>query len=374
MKAPSDASWQDNFSCMHNHGGPTMISNPNARTIEVLQEAAAYYERTHDQWRVLAYRKAIAALRKHRTKITTKAAALAIPSIGARLAAKIEEIVWTNGLRRLDHAASDPVDKALQLFLGIYGVGATQAAAWLAHGYRTLEDLERPAVAATLTRTQQIGLARYADFQQRMPRAEVEKHVRVVRAALARVDPALQLIVGGSYRRGAPDSGDVDFLIWSATHAHPALRTLVFETLITRLLASTYLRAGLATASPSRGGAGTKWQGAACLPGSSPAIWRRVDFLIVPAEELGAALIYFTGNDVFNRSIRLLARKKGMRLNQRGLWKDVWRGGGGGGGGAGRGGRTGTGAGNGTLVEGRSEKRIFEILGVPWRRPEERVC
>ena len=38
------------------------------------------------------------------------------------------------------------------------------------------------------------------------------------------------------------------------------------------------------------------------------------------------ALIYFTGNDIFNRSIRLLASKKGYRLNQHGLWEDVMRG------------------------------------------------
>jgi DNA polymerase IV len=26
------------------------------------------------------------------------------------------------------------------------------------------------------------------------------------------------------------------------------------------------------------------------------------------------------------------------------------------------------------LVEGRSERRIFEVLGVPWREPHERIC
>jgi DNA polymerase IV len=26
------------------------------------------------------------------------------------------------------------------------------------------------------------------------------------------------------------------------------------------------------------------------------------------------------------------------------------------------------------LVEGRSEKKIFEVLGVPWREPHERIC
>ena len=73
-------------------------------------------------------------------------------------------------------------------------------------------------------------------------------------------------------------------------------------------------------------------------------------------------MIYFTGNDIFNRSVRLLASKMGMRLNQRGLYKDVLRG-------KGREKIT-----EGTLVEGRSERRIFEVLGVPWREPGERIC
>ena len=75
--------------------------------------------------------------------------------------------------------------------------------------------------------------------------------------------------------------------------------------------------------------------------------WRRIDFLLVPWDEMGAALIYFTGNDIFNRSIRLLASRKGMRLNQRGLYKDVMRG-------KGREKIT-----EGELLESKSEKRIF---------------
>jgi DNA polymerase/3'-5' exonuclease PolX len=37
---------------------------------------------------------------------------------------------------------------------------------------------------------------------------------------------------------------------------------------------------------------------------------RRIDILSVPRDEMGAALIYFTGNDVFNRYVRGLAHKK----------------------------------------------------------------
>lgn len=77
---------------------------------------------------------------------------------------------------------------------------------------------------------------------------------------------------------------------------------------------------------------------------------------------MGAALIYFTGNDIFNRSIRLLASNKGMRLNQRGLYKDVMRG------------PARVKVTEGALLESRDEKMIFEILGVKWRQPDERWC
>jgi DNA polymerase IV len=83
---------------------------------------------------------------------------------------------------------------------------------------------------------------------------------------------------------------------------------------------------------------------------------------MVPETELGAALIYFTGDDIFNRSMRLLSSKKHWRLNQRGLYKDVMRG-------PGR-----AKLNEGTLMEGANEKKIFEILGVPWRPPEQRIC
>jgi hypothetical protein len=45
---------------------------------------------------------------------------------------------------------------------------------------------------------------------------------------------------------------------------------------------------------------GTKWHRACILLGTSNAIWRRVGFLFAPANELGAALIYFISDDIFN--------------------------------------------------------------------------
>ncbi|KAJ6145089.1 DNA polymerase POL4 [Penicillium chermesinum] len=126
------------------------------------------------------------------------------------------------------------------------------------------------------------------------------------------------------------------------------------DVVIPQLFRDGFLQVGLAT--PRRlGHDGSKWHGASSLPGSK--VWRRIDLLFVPGEEIGAALLYFTGNDIFNRSMRLLARKKGLCLNQRGLFANVLM-------------KTNP----GRLLEGRDEKRIFALLGVPWRPPEHRIC
>lgn len=46
-----------------------------------------------------------------------------LPMIGESLAKKIEEIVETDRLRKLEYAQLEPGDVALKLFLRVYGVG-----------------------------------------------------------------------------------------------------------------------------------------------------------------------------------------------------------------------------------------------------------
>ncbi|KAF1840768.1 uncharacterized protein K460DRAFT_389337 [Cucurbitaria berberidis CBS 394.84] len=344
------------FQCMDPGAGGYTSQNPNARTIQILDEMCRHYDKMQDTWRTLAYRKGITTLKKQTTKITTARQAAALPFIGSRLADKIEEIVLTDRLRKLDNTRDDPLDAVLRLFLGIYGAGLVQANKWIQAGYRTLEDLQ---TKAKLTASHEIGIEHYDDFNCRIPRAEVEAHGDIVKRTLGKIDDRFEATVMGSYRRGARDSGDIDMILTRPGASLATLRTVVFDVLIPQLYKAGFLKASLAT-SRSNDPTGTKWHGASCLPLSN--VWRRMDFLLVPEEEMGAALIYFTGNDIFNRSIRLLARKKNMRLNQRGLYKDVKRG------------RRGEKLNEGVLVEGRSEKKIFEVLGVPWREPHERIC
>ena len=332
-------------------------TNPNIRTIEKLDKMAHYYDRTADHWRTISYRKCITALKTQSEHITTREQAMRIPGIGGRLASKVEEIACTSRLRRLESTICDPNDQLLQLFMGIYQVGLPTASKWIAQGHRSLEDLRSK---ADLTPNQKIGIDHYDDFLTRIPRREVTAHVDIVRSACAKVDAQIQVIVGGSYRRGAVDSGDIDMIIARDNASLENIRTILIDTVIPELLREGFLKVVLATSSSTSRDRGSKWHGASALPGSP--VWRRIDLLFVPWDEFGAALIYFTGNDIFNRSIRLLASRKKMRLNQHGLYGDVMRG------------EKRERITQGKLLEGRSEERIFEILGVPWRPPEHRIC
>ncbi|KAH7403484.1 hypothetical protein BKA64DRAFT_451570 [Cadophora sp. MPI-SDFR-AT-0126] len=341
------------FACMYGGTGKIHKDNPNRHTIDILEQMGEHYKRVGDQWRTRAYQQAVGILKQLKVKVDCYEDAIRLPRIGTRIARKIEEICTTGHLRRLDNALADPTDKIITRFLKIYGVGLSQAHKWIQAGYKSLDDL---LALPNLHKNQRIGIEHYDDFNTRIPREEVTALGDIVKKIAAEIDPNVEAIIGGSYRRGADSSGDIDFII-TKRHTRSSWDLLhVLETLVARLTRDGFLVAALAVPAST----GSKWHGACVLPGNP--FWRRIDFLVVPETEFGAALLYFTGDDIFNRSIRLLASKKNMRLNQKGLYKDVLR----------TFGREKLS--QGTLVEGGDERKIFDLLGVPWRPPHERIC
>lgn len=360
--------WQDNYQCMKGGTGVVDEAGPNARVVELLEKMLDIHAAFSDRWRVFSYRKAIGTLRQLKWKVRTYEEAMQLPKVGHRIASKIEEIVLKDSFAQLEYAQQEPMTKVLELFQKIYGVGQAQAHKWIAQGFRTLEDLEEKAKLST---NQRVGIDHFDDLNTRIPRCEVEALGACVRRVAATIDPKVELLIGGSYRRGSESSGDIDFIITKNGTSSSDELVPFLDKLVHSLQDDGFLTATLAALSHNaKKGLGSKWHGCCVLPKADfpgeqadyRPIWRRIDLLLVPESEFGAALIYFTGNDIFNRSMRHLASMKGMRLNQRGLYKDVMRG-------PGRVKYT-----EGVLVEGRDEKKIFEILGVKWREPHERWC
>ncbi|TGJ84826.1 hypothetical protein E0Z10_g3906 [Xylaria hypoxylon] len=342
---------QDKFMCMRGGTKEKKPSGPNADTIKLLEEMADEHVLSDETWRVQSYRKAVATLRRQPKKITTAKEATALSNIGKSLAEHIEEIVSTGQFQKLEEARREPSREALKIFCNVYGVGVPTATKWVEIGYRTLNDLQ---TKARLSVNQQIGVDHYDDLLTRIPRVEVKALGDHVKDVAATIDSSVELIIGGSYRRGADASGDIDLIVTKNGTSSTQDLVPFLDKLVDTLTKEGFLTAALAS---HRHDGGNKWHGCCVLPEVAfPGpkeeylpIWRRIDFLLVPQTEIGAALIYFTGNDLFNRSMRLLARKKKMKLSHRALY----------------------GAG---VEEGKDERKIFEILGVQWREPHERWC
>ncbi|KAI9034311.1 hypothetical protein DFJ74DRAFT_600476 [Hyaloraphidium curvatum] len=299
-----------------------------------------------DNFRVIQYRKAIQSIRRYPKRITSVEEAKKVYQVGERIAEKIGEFLRTGRTQRLAHLENDPEQRTLELFRSVHGCGSAQASQWYNQGMRTLDDLR---ARTDLTRQQRIGLELYDELNTRIPRAEVEAMIALVNQVAAGVDVLLEVHDQGSYRRGAPDSGDVDLLI---THPNEAKRMESSHALVRQLVAEGIVTHELAW------GEGNVFMGVAKLPVPG-SIHRRIDLLCIPFSEIGAALLHFTGNDIFNRSLRLLAKKKGYTLSQHGLHvanrftkdPELKR---------------------GKLVASETEEAIFAALGVPWRPPHER--
>ncbi|XP_007470425.1 PREDICTED: DNA polymerase lambda isoform X2 [Lipotes vexillifer] len=275
--------------------------------------------------------------------------AFSISGIGKRMAEKIVEILESGHLRKLDHISeSVPV---LELFSNIWGAGTKTAQMWYHQGFRSLEDIRNQ---ASLTTQQAIGLKHYDDFLDRMPREEAAEIEQTVREAAQAFNPGLLCVACGSYRRGKATCGDVDVLV---THPDGRSHQGIFSRLLDSLRQRGFLTDDLV--SQEENGQQQKYLGVCQLPGPGRR-HRRLDIIVVPYSEFACALLYFTGSAHFNRSMRALAKTKGMSLSEHALSTAVVRD------------TQGLKVGLGRVLPTPTEKDVFRLLGLPYREPAER--
>lgn len=324
-------------------------TNHNSHVTEKLEALAKAYSVQGDKWRALGYDKAINALKSFHKPVTSYQEACSIPGIGKRMAEKIVEILESGHLRKLDHI-SDSVP-VLELFSNIWGAGTKTAQMWYQQGFRSLEDICNQ---ASLTTQQAIGLKHYDDFLERMPREEAAEIEQTVRESAQAFSPGLLCVACGSYRRGKATCGDVDVLL---THPDGRSHQGIFSRLLDSLRQRGFLTDDLV--SQEENGQQQKYLGVCQLPGPGRR-HRRLDIIIVPYSEFACALLYFTGSAHFNRSMRALAKTKGMSLSEHALSAAVVRD------------TRGLKVGSGRVLPTPTEKDVFRLLGLPYREPAER--
>jgi len=260
-----------------------------------------------DKFRAIAFSKAIKAIEKL-PAVNSLADLTDVPGIGSGVKDRVAEVFATGHLLEAEEAKEEYSLDAYNVLQEVHGIGPAKARDLIKQGIKTIAALHSAATAnpELLTHAQTVGLTYIDDLKKRIPRAEMEKHEAYVRRQLPK---EFEMVVVGSYRRGLPNSGDFDVMITSRS-----LPELVaashFQQFIDLLADEGYLRGEFARGEH-------KFMGVCRLPRHQT--HRHVDLLLCKPEEYWYTILYFTGSDVFNVSMRRHALTKGYSLSEHGL-------------------------------------------------------
>ena len=258
----------------------------------------------------------------------------ALPGIGKDLAGKIREIIETGELTLLKELTVQIPESVIQM-IRIPGLGPKRAKQIYDQlGIATLAGLEQAAREGKLrtlrgwkeTMEAKVlqGIADLKAWRGRFRLVEADAAIRPLLERLEATQELTHLQVAGSYRRRRETVGDVDLLA-TATAAEPVMERFLSAPEVKQVLAhgdtksSIVLRQGL-----------------------------QVDLRVVGEDSLGAALHYFTGSKAHNIAVRTLGVKRGVKINEYGIFRGSHR------------------------IAGRHEADVFQAVGLPWIPPELR--
>ncbi|CAL1357214.1 unnamed protein product [Linum trigynum] len=327
----------------------------NRNITEIFGKLINVYRALGDDRRSFSYYKAIPVIEKLPFKIESAEQVKGLPGIGKSLQDHIQEIVTTGKLSKLEHFETDEKVRAITLFGEIWGVGPATALKLYEKGYRTLDDLKNE---DSLTNSQKIGLKYFEDIRTRIPRNEVQEMEGLLQKTGEEILPGVLILCGGSYRRGKASCGDMDIVV---THPDGKSHKGFLSQFVKRLKDMKFLREDLVFTTHSEQGTDSgvdTYFGLCTYPGQE--LRHRIDFKVYPRDIYAFGLIAWTGNDVLNRRLRLLAESKGFRLDDTGLFPATHS----------SGGKRGTRA--TASLKLRTEKEVFDFLGFPWLEPHER--
>lgn len=312
----------------------------NAEIVRQLGHVADLLELENaNPFRVRAYRRAARTLESLAEPVAELArrgpeALTDLPGIGEDLAGKIVELAQTGELSQIRELEAR-VPAGLSELLRLRGLGPKRVRAlWEQLGITSLAGLIRALEGGRVRK-----VAGFGPGLERKLRSEIERHQatgsRMLRATAAEYGEALlaylkafpgvrEAEIAGSYRRCRETVGDLDILV-SCRSAAPVIRRFVEYPEVAQVLEEGPQRASVRLASGLQ-----------------------VDVRIAAAQAYGASLYYFTGSKAHNIAVRRLGQRRGLKINEYGVFRGARR------------------------IAGRTEKEVLASVGLPWIPPELR--
>ncbi|KAG8366201.1 hypothetical protein BUALT_Bualt17G0051900 [Buddleja alternifolia] len=287
----------------------------NRNITQIFGKLIDIYRALGDDRRSFSYYKAIPVIEKLSFRIESADQVKNLPGIGKSLQDHIQEIVNTGKLSKLEHFEKDEKVHTISLFGEVWGIGPATAMKLYEKGHRTLDDLKNE---ESLTNSQRVGLKYFDDIKTRIPRHEVQEMESLLQKIGEEIVPGVAIVCGGSYRRGKATCGDMDIVI---THPDGKSHIGFLSKFVKRLKDINFLREDLIFSVHSEEGTDSgvdTYFGLCTYPGRE--LRHRIDFKVYPRDIHAFGLIAWTGNDVLNRRLRLLAESKGFKLDDTGLF------------------------------------------------------
>ncbi|KAG1781945.1 hypothetical protein EV702DRAFT_1068193 [Suillus placidus] len=344
-------SYNAKYSCLR----PSPLVCPNQSLVKEIDVIRRGRNVEGEERSMLSYSRAISVIKAYPHVITEHNIQdlHALPFLGEKILSMIEEFLRTGRITEAQKMLADLRFQSLSAFITIHGIGPHTARRLYDLGLRTLEELERyyevkPGVTdeetmslldaeasanteAAVEQSIKIGLALRHDLSQTIPREEVEEINRTIMRELGHVQKGCKSVIAGGYRRGKPQSNDVDIVIthtdWnlgsqkvkglcrklvqrlheqgfvthvmhlSGFHEHNVLRTHHWDSLEKALTVFVWRHNS-----------------------SRRTVYRRVDLIFAAPEVFWTAVVGWTGSTMFERDLRLWAKQqKGMKFDSSGM-------------------------------------------------------
>ncbi|CAK5281847.1 unnamed protein product [Mycena citricolor] len=340
---------------------------PNQRLAQQLGVIQRSRELDSNETSALSYERAISVIKAFPDPITSARLdeVSKLPWIGGKMLSKIKEYIVEGDISESQAIAESEQFRTLSLFTQVYGIGPpTARRLYNEHNLRTIADLDThfsddraespssPSTAPVLTAKRALSLRE--DLNEKIPREEVEQFHSIVVEELQRLLPGCSSTIVGGYRRGKPQSTDIDIVVThprigsSRTHGlGDAIVKLLYERgIVTHVLHVSSFHAPDALRT-------SQWDDLEKVMTLLDRSRRLASFISVFPARTDLLLTHRTGSKMFERDLRLWAKERqairtvGFKFDSSGIFRRR----------------------DSKQYKPNSEREIFDILGLEYIGP-----
>ncbi len=277
-----------------------------------------------------------------------------ISGIGKGSLERIKEILSTGTLKELGTFIDVKKEKrqAIENLEEIIGVGRAKALEFVEQGITSVDELKQKINNNEIEVNDKIllGLKYYGKYKMNIPRSEMDQYNDLLKHLVKKVNKSLGLTekdeyvleLCGSYRRQKAFSNDIDVLISKKDVFATSKTQNHLERFVNKLKNPMKHNDNkpLIIDSMTDKKIVTKFMGFGKLLDNPP---RRIDIRFINYDSYPAAILYFTGSADLNKKMRNIAKSKGYKLSEYGLFDK-----------------------NGKPIKVSSERDIFHALGMEY--------